>query len=127
MFLYDTNFLITLEQELALSVVGPARRFIGKNGSKVPLISIISVGELSVGVDEFSKLRKFISKFKILGIKPELAFLAGRIDSALIKSGGRLGENDNWIAATARYYSVTLVSGDKAFARVPGLKVNNFK
>jgi predicted nucleic acid-binding protein len=40
----------------------------------------------------------------------------------LIASGGRLGEADNLIAGTARYYGIPLVSNDRAFDRVRGLR-----
>jgi predicted nucleic acid-binding protein len=46
----------------------------------------------------------------------------------LIASGNRLGENDNWIAGTALYYGVPLVSNDHDFirAREFGLRVNTY-
>ena len=34
-----------------------------------------------------------------------------------------LGENDLWIASTALYHRIPLVSRDRAFPRVPGLRV----
>ena len=39
-----------------------------------------------------------------------------------MSKGRRLGENDNWIAATALQYSATLVYADGDFDRVNGLK-----
>jgi predicted nucleic acid-binding protein len=39
-----------------------------------------------------------------------------------MSKGRRLGENDNWIAATALHYSATLVYADGDFDRVNGLK-----
>ncbi|MBI4622738.1 MAG: PIN domain-containing protein [Verrucomicrobia bacterium] len=37
-----------------------------------------------------------------------------------------LGENDLWIAATAMYHGLSLVTRDKAFSRVPGLRVTGY-
>jgi predicted nucleic acid-binding protein len=42
-----------------------------------------------------------------------------------MSKGQRLGENDNWIAATALHYSATLVYADGDFDRVNGLKRAN--
>jgi len=44
----------------------------------------------------------------------------------LAQTGGRLGENDNWIAATARTWGLRLVSRDEAFTRVPKLDVVSY-
>ena len=48
--------------------------------------------------------------------------LACCMDKDLISKGQRLGENDNWIAATVLHYSATLVYADGDFDRVTGLK-----
>jgi len=52
-----------------------------------------------------------------------VAWEAGRIERELAQRGERLGENDNWIAATARAWGLRLVSRNDAFERVPGLSV----
>jgi len=52
-----------------------------------------------------------------------VAWEAGRIERELAEHGQRLGENDNWIAATARTWGLRLVTRDEAFTRVPGLTV----
>jgi predicted nucleic acid-binding protein len=44
--------------------------------------------------------------FTIKNIFPELAYAAASLDRELIALGMRLGENDNWIAAFCRYYSL---------------------
>jgi predicted nucleic acid-binding protein len=47
-----------------------------------------------------------------------LGYRAGRLERALSAKGQRLGENDNWIAATALYYGEPIVTNDNDFARV---------
>ena len=47
---------------------------------------------------------------------------AANLDRELIRSGNRLGENDTWIAGYALYYSSPLLSNDRDFDRVPGLR-----
>jgi len=53
----------------------------------------------------------------------QIAWEASRIERELARTGARLGENDNWIAATARAWGLRLVSRDIAFQRVPRLNV----
>ncbi len=53
----------------------------------------------------------------------QIAWEAGQIDRELAETGERLGENDNWIAATARTWGLPLASQDSAFTRVPRLRV----
>ena len=52
----------------------------------------------------------------------EIAFTAAIVDRELIAAGGRLGENDNWIAGVCRYYGQPIVSRGAAFDRVRGLR-----
>jgi predicted nucleic acid-binding protein len=56
----------------------------------------------------------------------QVAWEAGRIERELAEDGARLGENDNWIAATARTWGLRLVSRDAAFTRVPRLGVVSY-
>ncbi len=53
----------------------------------------------------------------------QVAWEAGRIERELAQAGSRLGENDKWIAATARARGLRLVSRDAAFTRVQGIGV----
>jgi predicted nucleic acid-binding protein len=50
--------------------------------------------------------------------RTEIAYLAGRLDRVLTAGGARLGENDNWMAATALYSGEPLVTNDADFDRV---------
>ena len=58
----------------------------------------------------------------MLRLTPEIAYAAAAVDRELITTGGRLGENDNWIAGFCRYYAQPVVSRDLAFDRVRGLR-----
>ena len=48
------------------------------------------------------------------------------VERELARTGSRLSENDNWIAATARTWGLRLVSRDEAFTRVPRLDVVSY-
>ena len=58
------------------------------------------------------------SHFRDRTLKPEIGYLAGRLERALAAKGQRLGENDNWIAATALYYGEPIVTNDNDFSRI---------
>jgi predicted nucleic acid-binding protein len=119
MFL-DTTFLIDLEEELLARQVGPARAFLASNRQDTHEVSAIAAGELAAGLADNQTARVFLSRFRVVTLKLEIALEAATIDRQL--RAQRLGENDNWIAAFARYYGVPLVSRDTAFDRVPGLR-----
>jgi predicted nucleic acid-binding protein len=100
----DTNFLIDLGRELEGRRVGAARTFLGNHRNRVPSISVISLGELATGMEDNEAARRFVERFRIVALKPEIALAAAEIDRHLMEMGLRLGENDNWLAGFARYY-----------------------
>jgi predicted nucleic acid-binding protein len=119
---FDTNFLIDLGEELQTNKVGPTRSFLGRRRSRIPAVTVISLGELAAGMADNEAARQFLARFRIVSLKPEIALEAASIDRHLIRTGQRLGENDNWIAGFARYYGEPIVSNDRAFDRVPALR-----
>jgi predicted nucleic acid-binding protein len=119
--LLDTSALIDLEEELARARVGPVRRFLGRT-RKAPLAcTTVTVGELASGGDE-AAVRFFLGRVRKLPLTEAVAYRAGELDRQMARAGQRLGENDNWIAATALLYSATLVYAHGDFDRVPKLK-----
>lgn len=121
MLLFDTSTLIALERELAQARVGPARAFLGRHKGDPFGCSTVTVGELASGGDP-ERVRYFLRRLRKLPVTEAIAYRAGALDRDLAAVGRRLGENDNWIAATALEYSATLVFADGDFVRVPRLK-----
>ncbi len=121
MFL-DTNFLIELSRELQERRVGPARRFLGRHREAPVAVSTIALGELAAGMVDDEEARRFVSRFRVVSLKPEIALAAAAIDRELMAEGFRLGENDNWLAGFALYYGTPLVTNDRDFERVTGLR-----
>ena len=80
------------------------------------------MGELAAGLRDNNAARVFLSSYRVARLVPEIAYEAAAIDRELIRRGGRLGENDNWIAGFARYYGEPLVSNDEAFDRVARIR-----
>jgi predicted nucleic acid-binding protein len=118
----DTTFLSDLHHERERNEPGPAGSFLAAHRSQPFLVTVISAGEIAVIFDTPEAARQYLRHYRILRLTPEIAFAAASIDQQLIRAGGRLGENDTWIAGFARYYSQPLISRDEAFDRVPRLR-----
>ena len=121
MFL-DTNFLIEMARELEDRQVGPARTFLGRHRTRPPRVTVISLGELAAGLADNETARAFMARFQIVTLKPEISLAGAEVDRYLIARGMRLGENDIWTAGFCLYYGEPLVSRDRDFDRVQGLR-----
>jgi len=118
----DTNFVIDLEEEVGASRSGPAREFLRRHRGDLVAVSVVALGELAAGMDDNEAARTFLSGFRVVTLKPEIALEAASVDRELMATGDRLGENDTWLAGFARYYGTPLVSNDAAFDRVRALR-----
>ena len=118
----DTNFLSELYDEQQAGMQGPAATFLSRHRQMPFLVTVISLGEVAVIFAEQADARRFLSRYRILRLTPEIGYMAALIERELMLSGGRLGENDNWIAGFCRYYGQPLISRDRAFDRVRGLR-----
>lgn len=124
--LTDTTFWIDLLEERTDGSPGPATAFLARHRSYEILTSIITWGELAEGFTRHEELGQFLRGVRILTLPQQIAWEASRIQRELAETGGRLGENDSWIAATARAWGHKLVSRDEAFLRVRGLKIVSY-
>jgi tRNA(fMet)-specific endonuclease VapC len=96
-------------------------------------ISAVTEGELRYGVARLSsgaRLNKMVEEFLIrVAVYPWDSAAAqeyGRIRAALERAGDALGNLDTMIAAHALATGSVLVTHDKAFARVKGLKIEDW-
>ena len=121
--LTDTTFWIDLLEERRDRRRGPAGTFIARHRVSTLALSIVSWGELAEGFADFAGLETFLRGVPVLMLPQQIAWEASRIQRELAALGGRLGENDCWIAATARAWGRPLLSRDTAFERVPRLRV----
>ena len=121
--LTDTTFWIDLAEERAGGQRGGAHRFLAQNRAQPLEVSIVTWGELAAGVNRPEELDRLLRRVRVLMLHRQVAWEAGRIERQLAATGARLGENDNWIAATARTWGLRVVTRDTAFGRVPGLRV----
>ena len=118
----DTTFLSDFHHEQESNRRGPASTFLAAHRAQPILITVISAGEIAVIFDTNAIARHFLNRYRILRLVPEIALAAAEVDRELIEVGGRLGENDNWIAGFCRYYGQPIVSRDTAFGRVRRLR-----
>jgi tRNA(fMet)-specific endonuclease VapC len=124
--LTDSTFWIDLWDERRSYHTGPAHNFIARHRSQSLEVSIITWGELAVGFQNSNTLEGFLKRVRVLSLSRQVAWEASRIQRELQNVGGQLGENDNWIAATARVYGLRLITRDAAFQRVPRLTVATY-
>lgn len=97
-------------------------------------ISVITKSALLYGVevsprkdqDELA-LNAFLAHVEVLDFPDEAAQHYAKIRAHLKKSGTMIGANDLFIAAHARFLSLTLVTNNTGeFGRVPNLKLENW-
>lgn len=121
MLLLDTSALIALERELAERTIGPIRSYLGRHKGEDLACSTVTVAEIASRASE-AATRVFLQRLRKIPVSEAVAYRAGVLDKEMMKIGRRLGENDNWIAATALLNSATLVYLDGDFNRVFGMK-----
>ena len=121
--LTDTSFWIDILDERRNRVRGPAHSFLSRHRSDQLLISIVTWGELAEGFSDYEGLKTFLRGIKVAMLPLQVAWEGSRIQRELAQTGHRLGENDAWIAATAKTWGHRLVTRDRAFSRVRGLTV----
>jgi predicted nucleic acid-binding protein len=119
----DTTFLIQFRREGLEGRRGPARSFFAahRQGGLIRT-SIINLGEIAVSFPDSRTAWEYFQKWTIYRLTPGVINAAANVDRHLIRIGGSLGENDNWIAGFGRYYREPIISLDVAFDRVPGLR-----
>ena len=118
----DTTFLAHLLQEDRAGRTGPARRFLARHRPETIRTTIISMTEIAVVFSRSAEAWSYFKNWKVYPLHRGIAEAAADVDRELLRQGGRLGENDNWIGGFCRYYREPVISLDGAFDRVRGLR-----
>jgi predicted nucleic acid-binding protein len=121
--LFDTTFFIDLERELASGVPGPAAAFLSAHRRHPKRVTTITLGEFAIGAASAAALARFFRGFQAMPLGREDAIFAGRLQARL---SFEMGENDLWIAGIGLRHGLPLVTRDRIFARVPGLKTVSY-
>jgi tRNA(fMet)-specific endonuclease VapC len=121
--LLDTNIVIALLEgdEAVLSNLDEAAEI---------FIPAIVLGELFFGAaksgrpsENTATVERFVAGRSILSCDLHVAREYGRLRPRLREKGRPLPENDIWIAATAKYHELVLVSRDRHFREVDDLPI----
>ncbi|TKX74307.1 type II toxin-antitoxin system VapC family toxin [Halorubrum sp. GN11_10-6_MGM] len=127
----DSSFLIDLMNGDD-GAVEAAREI---EGSSVPQrVPAQVVYELYVGVGysesasrEVENIQSVLESRPIVGLTEDVAKHAGRIDGQLRREGGRIGQGDIKIAATAIRHDEPVITGNPAdFNRIPDVEVREY-
>lgn len=129
MYLLDTNIL----SDVAHNPSGPAATKLGEIDPDSVVSSVVVAAEIWFGIESNPSFRSrartesFMQTVRVLEMQPDVARVYGKVRAQLKASGKALGPNDMLIAAHALSLDATLVTADaKAFAQVPGLRVENW-
>ena len=122
-YLLDTNIVIGL-LENKKSIVEKIEAL------EEVYIPVTVIGELYYGAFKSQKVEKNLESISnlldtanVLDDDAETAKVYGEIKNSLKKRGKPIPENDIWIAAIAKYNSLTLLTNDEHFKEIPDLAV----
>ena len=135
-YLLDTNIVLTYARNTEVTKKLEAKLKL-LSGDHRLIISIVSVGQLKAfmkknkwGNKKISQLERLVDKFMVADINVEEiieryaeidAFSQGKLENRKSKFTARnMGKNDLWIAATASYLDVELITTDKDFEHLNG-------
>jgi tRNA(fMet)-specific endonuclease VapC len=102
------------------------------SGAQITFMSIFVLGELYAGFKAGNRekeniriLRTFLKKptVTILNASNETAEVFGMVKTSLKQAGTPIPINDVWIASHALEFGAVVVTYDKHFAMVPGLRL----
>jgi len=127
-YLIDSGIFIAVERgHLTLDMVE------GKAAGEVMFMSVVTLSELWHGVHRASSVERSVRRTEAiqkalrvaptLNIDPGVAQRHARLWAYLAERGELIGVNDSWIAATALFHDLTVVTRNvREFHRVPGLR-----
>ena len=126
----DSSFLIDLLREQARRKAGSATAFLEKHASDHVVVSMFVVGELEAGAAnasspdrEQARVRALLRAVDLVFPDERFARLYGETLFKLRKSGTTMDAMDLLIATAAMVDGASLVTNQKHFAVVPGLKL----
>ena len=124
-YLLDTNMVSYIVKGRSLAA---SNRLVALPSSDVAAVSAITVGEIKYGLARRpeaialrSLMEAFLASIRVLRWSVDEADAYGTVRAMLEKQGITLGSMDMMIAAQAIVASATIVTNDKAFARLPEL------
>lgn len=121
--LTDTTFWLDYVDERRERRHGPAHAFIAAHRAHELRVSVITWEEIAEGLERAAEVDRILQQVRLTLIPKQVAWETSRIQRELAGIGRRLGENDAWLAGTARSWGMRLISNDARFEDVPRLRV----
>ena len=126
-FLLDTNII----SHLVRNPSGLVRQHLADLSHEARCTSIIVAAELRFGAAKeeaelSARVEAVLSRLQVIAFASPADRIYADIRAGLERRGTPLAANDLLIAAHALALDCILVSDDRAFARIPGLKVENW-
>ena len=131
-YLLDTNIVSNLMHDGAGPAATHLRQGVETGRIQAVCISVIVDCELRFGLRKNPSKRLQdayaiqIARLSVLALEPSAAVIYATVREQLEAQGQPLSANDLLIAAHALALNATLVSADVAFARIAGLKLENW-
>jgi tRNA(fMet)-specific endonuclease VapC len=132
MMLLDTNVCIAAMNDRPASMRDRLNEAVARKGKAT--VSTLTIFELRFGIAKSTRIASnterldlFLISLQTLSFDPEDARIAGNIRAELERAGKPIGPYDYLIAAQAIRHDLTLITAnEKEFARVPGLRWENW-
>lgn len=129
MYLLDTNII----SEIARNPSGPAGQRFALQERSALCTSVVVSAEVRFGLRSGKVAERtsaamvaILDYIRVAALERDVAESYAEIRTVLKNAGRPISANDYFIAAHALALDATLVTDDAAFARVPGLKVENW-
>jgi tRNA(fMet)-specific endonuclease VapC len=127
LLLLDTSVILHLLRGKATGLAIDAAYGL-RNRPERPLVSVVSVGELlsfaaqrGWGTGKVDQLKKLVEELVVIDVRSQTVLQHyAAIDSFLVKTGRKVGDNDTWIAATSAATGAILLTTDKDFDPLDG-------
>ncbi len=91
-----------------------------------PALAEVLVGAYFKGGALLESTVSLLNQFEVLVTDQAVAHEAGRLGAEMRRRGERMSAADLLVAASCTVASLTLISRDDAFSRVPGLTVEHY-
>jgi predicted nucleic acid-binding protein len=121
--LADANWPVRLERELEREEPGPARRLLASQRVHVNPVSQAEFLSAGVTVDRLRILARLV---RLPPISYDEANDAGELRHRLRRRGKTLSTPDAFMAVSALRHRCRLVTADKDYSGIPGLKWSNY-